>query len=151
MQTIVRKDTNVSLYYLADSKTVNIGSDSTTISEGGTTELIIADCDSSNATLHTGVGTKSDWWGWKYKHDGSAWSVNTDFKGNNFLSSEINDSVTTIPVYNTNPFTASGTVQIGDEKITYTGVDGTNLTGCTRGAASTSAASHDSDRLVMQI
>jgi len=151
MQTIVRKDTNVSLYYLADNKTVNIGSDQTTISEGGTPELIIADCNSSNATLHTGVDAKSDYWGWKYKHDGSAWSANSDFKGSNDLSSDINDSVTTIPVGNSNPFTASGTIQIGDEKITYTGVDGTNLTGCTRGAASTSAASHSSRDAVKQI
>tara|TARA_R100000008_G_scaffold73715_1_gene52253 strand:- start:20 stop:475 length:456 start_codon:yes stop_codon:yes gene_type:complete len=151
MQTIVRKDTNVSLYYLADSKTVNIGSDSTTISEGGTPELIIADCNSSNATLHQSVDTKSDWWGWKYKHDGSAWSANSDYKGFNKLPSDINGSVTTIPVTNSNPFTASGTVQIGDEKITYTGVDGTNLTGCTRGAASTSAASHSSGDTVQQI
>ena len=151
MQTIVRKDTNISLYYLADSKTVNIGSDQTTISEGGTPELIISDCDSSNATLHQGVDAKSDYWGWKYKHDGSSWSANADFKGMNNLTSDINDSVTTIPVVNTNPFTASGTVKIGNEKITYTGVDGTNLTGCTRGAASTSAASHTSGDSVEQI
>jgi len=151
MQTIVRKDTNVSLYYLEDSKTVDINSDKTTISNGGTPELIIADCNSSNATLHTGVDTKSDYWGWKYKHDGSSWSANADFKGMNNLTSDINDSVTTIPVGNSNPFTASGTVQIGDEKITYTGVDGTNLTGCTRGAASTSAASHTSNVSVTQI
>ena len=63
----------------------------------------------------------------------------------------INDSVTTIPVVSSNPFTASGTVQIGDEKITYTGVDGTNLTGCTRGTASTSAASHSIMANVIQI
>jgi hypothetical protein len=151
MQTIVRKDTNVSLYYLVDSKTVNIDSDQTTISDGGTPELIIADCDSSNAVLHQSVDTKSDWWGWKYKHDGSSWSANSDYKGSNNLTSDINDSVTTIPVGNSNPFTASGTVQIGDEKITYTGVDGTNLTGCTRGAASTSAASHTSGSSVTQI
>ncbi len=151
MQTIVRNGTNISLYYLADSKTVDIGSDQTTISEGGTPELIISDCDSSNATLHTGVDAKSDWFGWKYKHDGSAWSANADYKGSNNLTSDINGSVTTIPVRNSNPFTTSGTVQIGDEKITYTGVDGTNLTGCTRGAASTSAASHSSDVSVEQI
>ena len=151
MQTIVRKDTNVSLYYLEDSKTVSIGSNSTTISNGGTPELIIADCDSSNATLHQSVAAKTDWWGWKYKHNGSAWSTNSDFKGENSLTSDINDSVTTIPVRNSNPFTSSGTVQIGDEKITYTGVDGTNLTGCTRGAASTSAASHTSGDTVTQI
>ena len=151
MQTIVRNGTNISLYYLEDSKTVDIGSDQTTISVGGTPELIIADCNSSNATLHTGVDEQATWWGWKYKHDGSSWSANSDFKGSNNLISDINDSVTTIPVFNTNPFTASGTVQIGDEKITYTGVDGTNLTGCTRGAASTSAASHSADDFVKQI
>ncbi len=151
MQTIVRKDTNVSLYYYPDSKTIDIGSTSTTVSDGGTPELIIADCDSSNVTLHTGVDAQSTWWGWKYKHDGSSWSANADYKGSNNLTSDINDSVTTIPVKNSNPFTASGTVQIGDEKITYTGVDGTNLTGCTRGAASTSAASHSSDVSVEQI
>ena len=115
MQTIVRNGTNISLFYLTDSKTVNIGSDSTTISEGGTPELIIQDCTTSNATLRTGVDAKSDYWGWKYKHDGSSWSTNADFKGSNSLTSDINDSVTTIPVGNSNPFTTSGTVQIGDE------------------------------------
>jgi len=151
MQTIVRKDTNVSLFYLTDSKVVDVGLDQTTISEGGTPELIIGDCNSSNATLHTGVDAKSDYWGWKYKHDGSSWSANADYKGANSLSSDINNSVTTIPVGNSNPFTTSGTVQIGDEKITYTGVNGTNLTGCTRGAASTDAASHTSGDFVTQI
>jgi len=150
MQTIVRKGTNISLYYLTDSKTVDVTSTETTISEGGTKELIIQDCTTSNSTLHTGVDAKSDYWGWKYKHDGSAWSANEDFKGVIILSSDINDSVTTIPVATSNPFTTSGTVQIGDEKITYTGVDGTNLTGCTRGAASTDAASHSYDDTVTQ-
>ena len=151
MQTIVRKDTNVSLYYYPDSKTIDISSDKTTISEGGTPELIISDCTTSDATLHTGVDAKSDWYGWKYKHDGSSWSANSDFKGSNNLTSDINESVTTIPVGNSHPFTASGTVQIGDEKITYTGVDGTNLTGCTRGAESTSATSHSIMANVIQI
>ena len=95
MQTIVRNGTNISLYYLTDSKTVDVTSTETTISEGGVPELIIADCDSSNSTLHTGVDAKSDYWGWKYKHDGSSWSANTDYKGVMNLSSDINDSVTT--------------------------------------------------------
>ena len=151
MQTIVRNGTNISLYYLTDSKTVDITSTETTISEGGTPELIISDCTTSNATLHTGVDEQATRWGWKYKHDGSSWSANADFKGRNSLTSDINDSVTTIPVKNSNPFTTSGTIQINDEKITYTGVDGTNLTGCTRGAASTSAASHSSRDAVTQI
>ena len=49
------------------------------------------------------------------------------------------------------PIVPRNWLQIGDEKITYTGVDGTNLTGCTRGAASTSAASHSSGDTVQQI
>lgn len=151
MQTIVRNGTNISLYYLTDSKTVDVTSTETTISEGGVPELIIADCDSSNSTLRTGVDAKLDWWGWKYKHDGSSWSANTNFKGSNTLTSNINDSVNQISVNSSNPFTTSGTVQINDEKITYTGVDGTNLTGCTRGAASTSAASHAPNDTVTQI
>jgi len=151
MQTIVRNGTNVSLYYLTDGKTVDITSTETTISEGGTPELIIQDCTTSDATLRTGVDAKSDYWGWKYKHDGSSWSANTDYKGVTYLSSDINGSVTTIPVDTSNPFTTSGTVQINDEKITYTGVDGTNLTGCTRGTASTDAASHTSNDTVTQI
>ena len=151
MQTIVRNGTNISLYYYSDSKTINIGSDNTTISDGDTLELIIADCKSSNATLHQGVDAKSDWFGWKYKHDGSAWSANTDFKGSRYLKADINDSATTINVGNTNPFTTSGTVQIDDEKITYTGVDGTNLTGCTRASESTSAASHVAYAQVTQV
>ena len=36
MQTIVRNGTNISLYYYADNKTIDIGSDQTTISVGGT-------------------------------------------------------------------------------------------------------------------
>ena len=151
MQTIVRNGTNISLYYLTDSKTVDVTSTETTISEGGTPELIISDCTTSDATLRTGVDEQATYWGWKYKHDGSSWSANTDYKGFIELTSDINDSVTTIPVATSNPFTTSGTVQINDEKITYTGVDGTNLTGCTRGAASTSAASHSSDDNVTQI
>ena len=151
MQTLTWKENNISMHYFSDSKTINVTSTQTTVSEGDTVELIIADCNSSNVTLHTGVDAQSTWWGWKYKHDGSSWSANADFKAVNSLTSDINNSVNQISVGNTNPFTTSGTVQIGDEKITYTGVDGTNLTGCTRGAASTSAASHTSGDSVKQI
>tara|TARA_R100000734_G_C3313978_1_gene105458 strand:+ start:1522 stop:2019 length:498 start_codon:yes stop_codon:yes gene_type:complete len=143
---------NVSIYLFSDNDKVNLASDKTTIKDANDNpKLIISDVNTSNATLHTGVDAKSDYWGWKYKYDGSSWSANADFKGMNNLTSDINDSVTTIPVGNSNPFTASGTVQIGDEKITYTGVDGTNLTGCTRGAASTSATSHTFNVSVTQI
>jgi len=151
MKTIVRKSDNISLYLFADDKKVTLESDKTVIGPTDNPDLYIADCNSSNVNVHTSVDNKSDYWGWKYKHDGSSWSVNSDFKGNNILTSDINNSVTTIPVGNTNPFTASGTVKILNEQITYTGVDGTNLTGCTRGANSTSAAAYLSGELVEQI
>ena len=79
MQTIVRNETNVSLYLYGDDKTISIGSNSTTVSDGGTLELIISDCNSSNATLHTSVENKSDYVGCKYKYDGSAWSNNENY------------------------------------------------------------------------
>ena len=151
MKTIVRKSDNISLYLFADDKEVTLESDKTVIGPTDNPDLYIADCNSSNVNVHTSVSNKTDYWGWKYKHDGSAWSANADFKGNNILTSDINNSVTTIPVGNTNPFTASGTVKILNEQITYTGVDGTNLTGCTRGANSTSAVVHISGELVEQI
>jgi len=151
MKTIVRKSDNISLYLFADDKEVTLESDKTVIGPTDNPDLYIADCNSSNVDVHTSVSNKTDYWGWKYKHDGSSWSVNSDFKGNNILTSDVNNSVTTIPVGSTNPFTASGTVKILNEQITYTGVDGTNLTGCTRGANSTSAVAHISGELVEQI
>jgi len=51
------------------------------------------------------------------------------------------DSVTTITVASTTGFDNAGTIIIGNETITYTGTTSTTFTGCTRGAASTTAAS----------
>ena len=103
MKTIVEKETNISVCYLADSKDVDITDTNTIISEGGTPKLIIPDLNSSNAILRTGVDAVSNYWAWKYKHDGSSWSANADFKGANSLTSGINDSINQIPVGNTNP------------------------------------------------
>lgn len=59
------------------------------------------------------------------------------------LSADINDAVTTIALVSvTGLSTAGGHVLIGSERITYTGISGTSLTGCTRGAIGTTAAAH---------
>ena len=62
------------------------------------------------------------------------------------ITSAINDSVTTIPVAATDNLPTQGTIKLGTEEITYTGrstsTGAGNLTGATRGANSTSAASH---------
>lgn len=61
---------------------------------------------------------------------------------NSFLPSDITAVQTTIPLVNGLSYPASGVVQIDSEKISYTGNDGYNLTGCTRGVQSTTAATH---------
>ena len=138
------------IYLFADSTAINVESNRTVI--GDPEELIISDCNSDNITVHTGVTDPGDYWGWKYNYDGSSLSSNTRFKGNSNLTSALDDSATTVPVETSLPFvTSGGTVQIGDEKITYTGVTSTSLTGCTRGASSTTAASHSQNDNVKQV
>ena len=60
------------------------------------------------------------------------------------LSAGINAAVTTIPITSSTGFPATGTVGVGTEEITYTGIAGNTLTGATRGANSTTAATHSS-------
>lgn len=48
-------------------------------------------------------------------------------------------TTTTITVDDTTGFSLTGTVWIGQEAITYTGLSGTTFTGCTRGALGTTA------------
>ena len=60
------------------------------------------------------------------------------------------DSVTTITVSSTSGFDSAGTIVIANESITYTGTTSTTFTGCTRGAASTTAASIASGGTVAQ-
>ena len=78
MKTIVRKSDNVSLYLYPDDKEITLESNRTVIGPTDNPELYISDCNSSNVEIHTDVANKSDYWGRKYKHDGSSWSVNSD-------------------------------------------------------------------------
>ena len=66
------------------------------------------------------------------------------------LNGDINNSVTTITLTSSTGFSAAGTVRIGDELITYTGKSSNDLTGCTRGTNSTTAASHSSGTAVRE-
>ena len=66
----------------------------------------------------------------------------TNWPSLTLLDGAINDSVTTITVDSTEDFPSAGTINIGSEKISYTGITSTTFTGCTRGADGTSAASH---------
>lgn len=66
------------------------------------------------------------------------------------LSAGINSSVNVIPLVSSSGFSASGTVVIDSEVITYTGVAGNTLTGCVRGASGSTAASHSLGAIVQQ-
>ena len=63
----------------------------------------------------------------------------------------LDDSETEIDLTSVTGFRTAGAVLIGTEVITYTGISTLTLTGCTRGADSTTAAAHDSGAVVTQI
>ena len=56
------------------------------------------------------------------------------------LNEALDTSETTITLEDTSNFPSTGTILIGSEQITYTGKSGNDLTGCTRGANSSTAA-----------
>ena len=60
------------------------------------------------------------------------------------LNGTINNSVNTIAVTDASDYPNSGTIQIDNELIDYTGKSTNDLTGCTRGQHGTSASSHTS-------
>ncbi|MBI4241120.1 MAG: hypothetical protein HY613_05335 [Candidatus Rokubacteria bacterium] len=72
------------------------------------------------------------------------------------LAADVTAAQTTLPLSDAGRFAIldiSGTVQIEDEQITYTGktVGSLTLTGCTRGASGTTAAAHVKGRPVWEI
>ena len=60
------------------------------------------------------------------------------------LSANIDDTVTTIPLTAVTNMPSSGKIKINNEIISYTGISSLNLTGATRAADDTTAASHSS-------
>ena len=63
----------------------------------------------------------------------------------------LDDSETAIDLASVTGFKTAGAILIGTEVITYTGISTLTLTGCTRGADSTTAAAHDSGAVATQI
>jgi len=66
------------------------------------------------------------------------------------LNGSHSSSVTTLTLTSTTGFSASGKVYIGGEQVTYTAVSGNDITGCTRGANSTTADLHADGTTVTQ-
>jgi len=59
-------------------------------------------------------------------------------------------SVETLTLASTTGFDTSGTIYLGGEQVIYTAISGNDLTGCTRGANSTTAAIHADGVFVAQ-
>ncbi len=81
-----------------------------------------------------------------------------DFRGHNVyplgirsakLPTDIDDSVSTISVGDSTKYASTGSIQIEEELIDYTGKTGTELTGCVRGQYGTLAASHLTGEFVL--
>jgi hypothetical protein len=66
------------------------------------------------------------------------------------LNADHSDSVTTLNVTDTTRFPSSGSVWIGDEKISYTGKTSVTFTGCTRGTGGTTATTHNFGDAVLE-
>jgi hypothetical protein len=66
------------------------------------------------------------------------------------LNGSHSSSVTTLTLASTTGLSSTGTVYIGGEQVTYTGILGNDITGCTRGANSTTAETLSSGVAVTQ-
>ena len=88
------------------------------------------------------VETASTGWGL------GSWGGQAQGQFTSTLSSGINASVTSLTMASSSSFPSSGTVIVGSELITYTGNSGGTLSGLTRGANGTTAATHSSGATV---
>ena len=66
------------------------------------------------------------------------------------LAEALDASETEIDLTSSTGFDSAGTIFIENEEITYTGISTNTLTGCTRGANSTTATTHDNGTSVAQ-
>jgi len=66
------------------------------------------------------------------------------------LAEALDASETEIDITSSTGFDSTGTIFIENEEITYTGISTNTLTGCTRGANGTTAATHDNGTSVAQ-
>ena len=67
------------------------------------------------------------------------------------LNGTISNSATSIVLTDASSFTATGTILIDNERISYSGKSTNTLTGCTRGFNSTAAVTHTSGATVKQV
>lgn len=77
MKTITRNEENISIYAADDDVDITVVADKIII--GGPDDFIMGDRNSSNATLHENVTLPEDYHIYKYKFDGTNWTLNPAF------------------------------------------------------------------------
>ena len=110
-------------------------------SEWGNRGLQFWEVKNQNVTL---VDGQSVYTFFRSPADGTSSGISTT------LSAGINAAVTTIGVASVTGLPTSGTLTIGTEQISYTGISSLNITGCVRGINGSTAATHDSGDAVLQ-
>ena len=111
-------------------------------SEWGNRGLQFWEVKNQNITLVDGQATYTFY---RSPSDGASDGISTT------LSAGINATATTIPVASvTGMTTVGGTLTIGTEQISYTGISSLNITGCVRGINGSTAAIHNSGDAVLQ-
>ena len=123
--------------------------------DGNTFTITVATAATSTATgggtptlkyqINTGLDTITGGTGW----GASTWDGETADDATTTLNGAITNSATTITLTSATNFPSSGQVRIGTELINYTGKSSNDLTGCTRGVESTTAAAHSNGATVV--
>ena len=97
--------------------------------------------------ITTGLATYTVATGW----GAGAWGGYASGSATTTLNEDLDTSETAIDVVSASGLTASGTIVIDTESITYSGVSTNTLTGCVRGANGTAAATHSTGATVTQV
>jgi hypothetical protein len=77
VKTIVENATSLSKYLLDDAEVVVLNDDNIVV--GDPAKFIVADLNSSTATVYENVTAPADWVGNKYTFDGTDWALNPDW------------------------------------------------------------------------
>jgi len=116
-----------------------------------TTTFTITSSAAATATVSTGgsmtckmyevVGPQEQTYG--YGWGVGNWGGTVDSATTTTVNEALDATETTITLTDASAFPTAGTIQVDSELITYTGKSSNDLTGCTRGALGTTAATHD--------
>ena len=118
--------------------TITVATTATGTATGGGTPTFTYQINTGLSTITGGTG-----WG------ASTWDGETADDATTTLNGAITNSATTITLTDASSFPSAGQVRIGTELINYTGKSGNNLTTCTRGVESTTAAAHSNGATVV--